>query len=330
MADADIKQLIQDNFGAAAHGYVIAPGFARGDDLQRLLELAHPQGDEQVLDIATGGGHTALAFAPYVREVVATDLTARMLEAAETYARAQGVPNVRFERADAEDLPFPDASFDIITTRIAPHHFPNPRRFVREVARVLRPGGRFLLDDNMAPEDSELDAFMNRSEKWRDPGHVRSYRVSEWCAWIEQAGLIIEAVEPLKFKKSDFMDWTARIHMPEAERDALEAWLLTAPPRCAAFFNIVVEDGRVRSLGRTYSIIVAQAPNVKRGVSSQKSGVRRQGCGIGDSRSAPSQQRVRLALLHPVHAPQCPSINRGNLINPCNLCALADVDVALP
>src|SRR5689334_25177692 len=117
MSDADIKQMIQDRFGAAAHGYVIAPGFARGDDLRRLVELAHLRGDEQVLDIATGGGHTALAFAPHVREVVATDLTTRMLEAAETYAREQGVTNVRFERADAEELPFADASFDIVMTR---------------------------------------------------------------------------------------------------------------------------------------------------------------------------------------------------------------------
>src|SRR5436190_1647078 len=118
MADDNIKQAIQDRFGAAAHGYVIAPGFARGDDLRRLVELAKLRGDEQVLDVATGGGHTALAFAPHVREVLATDLTAQMLEAAELYARDRGVTNVRFERADAEALPFPDASFDIIMTRI--------------------------------------------------------------------------------------------------------------------------------------------------------------------------------------------------------------------
>jgi SAM-dependent methyltransferase len=256
--DAAIKNLAQEQFGAAAQGYVTSAIHASGGDLQRLIELAQPRGDERVLDVATGGGHTALAFAPYVREVIASDLTPRMLEAAEAFIRGQGVANVRFERADAEDLPFEGASFDIVTARIAPHHFPNPQCFVQEVARVLRPGGLFLLDDNMAPEDSELDAFMNRFEKWRDPSHVRAHSVSEWSDWLAAAGLRVEQVDPLASKRYDFADWTARLKMPDAERDALEAWLLAAPPRCAEFFKITTEDGRVRSLAGYSAIIAAR------------------------------------------------------------------------
>ncbi len=258
MDDQTIKRRVQAQFGAAAQNYVTSPTHAHGDDLQRLVELAQLRGDERVLDVATGGGHTALAFAPHVREVVASDLTPGMLQAAEAFIRSQGVTNVRFERADAENLPFDDASFDVVTVRIAPHHFPNPQRFVHEVARVLRGGGRFLLDDNMAPEDPELDAFANRFERWRDPSHVRAYTVSEWCAWITQAGMRVEHLAPLSHKRYDFADWTARMHMPAAERAALEAWLIAAPPRCAEFFQIVVEGGHVRSLSGTFAIIVAR------------------------------------------------------------------------
>ncbi len=197
MDDRAIKNLVQEQFGAAAQGYVASAGHARGGDLARLVELARPRGDERMLDIATGGGHTALAFAPHVREVVASDLTPRMLAAAEAFIRGQGVTNVLFEPADAEELPFADTSFDIVTARIAPHHFPNPRRFVHQAARVLRPGGLFLLDDNMAPEDAELDAFMNRFEQWRDPSHVRAYTVGEWRGWMADAGLTVEHVDPL-------------------------------------------------------------------------------------------------------------------------------------
>ena len=258
MDDDLIKERVQAQFGAAAQSYVTAFSFARGDDLQRLVELARLRGDERVLDIATGGGHTALAFAPHVREVVASDLTPRMLEAAEAFIRGQGVTTVSFERADAEALPFADASFDVVTSRIAPHHFPNPQRFVREVARVLRPGGRFLLDDNMAPEDPELDAFMNRFEQWRDPSHVRAYTIGEWRGWMEQAGLKVEQIEPLSRKRYSFAEWAERMRMPPAERDALEAWLMAAPPRCAAFFEIVVADGHVAALSGTFGIIVAR------------------------------------------------------------------------
>jgi hypothetical protein len=101
-------------------------------------------------------------------------------------------------------------------------------------------------------------AFANRFERWRDPSHVRAYTVSEWCAWITQAGLRIEHLEPLSHKRYDFADWTARMPMPDAERAALEAWLIAAPPRCAEFFQIAVEGGHVRSLSGTFAILVAR------------------------------------------------------------------------
>jgi len=258
MEDQTIKDRVQAQFSAAAQSYVTSATHARGDDLQRLVELAQLRGDEHVLDIATGGGHTALAFAPHVRTVVASDLTPQMLVAAEVFIRDQGVTNVSFERADAEALPFADASFDIVTARIAPHHFPNPQRFVSEVARVLRPGGRFLLDDNMAPEDAELDAFMNRFEQWRDPSHVRAHTISQWRSWMEQAGLVVEHVEPLSLKRYNFAEWAARMRMPQAERDALESWLMAAPPRCAAFFAIDLAAGHVVALSGAFGIIVAR------------------------------------------------------------------------
>ncbi|GAB4209296.1 MAG: class I SAM-dependent methyltransferase [Roseiflexaceae bacterium] len=258
MDDASIKARVQSQFGAAAQSYVTSAGHAHGDDLRRVVELARPQPADRALDIATGGGHTALALAPHVAEVVATDLTPQMLAAAEAFVRGQGVANVSFELADAEALPFPDAAFDLVTTRIAPHHFANPQRYLAEVVRVLRPGGRFVLDDNVAPEDPELDAFFNRFEQWRDPSHVRAYRVSEWAAWMQQAGLTVEQVEPLSHKRYDFAGWTARMRMPAQERDALEAWLLAAPEHCRSFFGVTIADGRVQSLCGTFTLIAAR------------------------------------------------------------------------
>src|SRR5215211_6295951 len=245
MESDSIKQLVQDQFGATAQSYVTSQSHAHGADLQRMIELARPRGHEQMLDIATGGGHTVLAFAPHVRVVVATDLTAKMLAAAEVFVRGQGMSNLRFEYADAEALPFAGASFDIVTTRIAPHHFPDPQQYVREVARVLRPGGRFVLDDNMAPDDAELAEFMNRFEQWRDPSHVRAHSVGEWRAWIEAAGMTVEHADPLQRKRYDFPSWSERMHMPAAERAALEAWLIAAPARCCEFFAVVAANVRV-------------------------------------------------------------------------------------
>jgi ubiquinone/menaquinone biosynthesis C-methylase UbiE len=253
----DIKDRVRTGFGAVAENYVRSEAHARGEDLRRMVELARLRGDERVLDVATGGGHTALAFAPHAREVVASDLTPQMLEAAASYVRDRGAANVSFVHADAEALPFADASFDVVTCRIAPHHFPDARRFVGEVARVLVPGGRFLLDDNVAPEEPQLDEFMNRFERWRDPGHVRARTLGEWRAWIEESGMQIEHAETAR-KPYVFEEWTARIGMPEGEREALSAWLAAAPPECREFFEISVEDGRVVALSGLFAIVVSR------------------------------------------------------------------------
>jgi ubiquinone/menaquinone biosynthesis C-methylase UbiE len=260
------KQQIVDNaraqFSATAEQYVRSPRHAAGDDLARLVELAAPRGDERVLDVATGAGHTALAFAPHVASVVASDLTPRMLELAGQLAAERGVTNVTFVLAQAEALPFEAGSIDIVTCRVAPHHFADPQAFVNEVARVLAPGGRFLLDDQMAPEDPELDEFVNAFERWRDPSHVRAYTPSEWRRWIDAAGMRIEHVESIERDSYEFADWTQRSKMPQSEREALERWLIAAPARCAEFYRIKIEDGHVQSLRACFSVIVAVRPEV--------------------------------------------------------------------
>ncbi len=168
------KSRVQEYFAQTAAGYVASFSHRTGSDLRRLIELGEWQPDQVALDVATGGGHTALAVASHVARVMVTDLTPRMLEKAREFLLAQGVTNAQFQVADAELLSFADGSFDRVTCRIAPHHFPNMALAVREAARVLKPGGLFLLIDCMAPDDPELDAFDNTVEKWRDQSHGRS------------------------------------------------------------------------------------------------------------------------------------------------------------
>jgi ubiquinone/menaquinone biosynthesis C-methylase UbiE len=205
----DTQSLSQQRFGAFAQRYVTSQGHAQGADLDRLVAIAAPQPDWVVLDVATGGGHTALRFAPHVRHVVATDLTRQMLEAAQTHIAAQGIANVSYELADAADLPFDDGQFDAVTCRIAPHHFAEPTRFVREATRVLVPGGLLLVQDHVLPDDEEIARYIDAFERLRDPSHVRAYSEGEWATIYQVAGLQVEQVEQVT-KRHAFLSWAER------------------------------------------------------------------------------------------------------------------------
>ena len=167
-------------FGRTAEAYIGSVVHAKGEELALMVELAAPLEGRQVLDIATGAGHTALAFARAGAEVIASDLTPEMLAVAESFISAQlPLPGqVSFREAGAEALPFADDRFDVVTCRIAAHHFADPVAFVQEVARVLRPGGLFLLVDNVAPQDPVLAEAMTRIDRERDPSHVEAYTVA--------------------------------------------------------------------------------------------------------------------------------------------------------
>lgn len=254
---AAIKALVQAQFAPAAQAYVTSATHAAGADLARLVELAAPAAPELALDVATGGGHTALALAPIVRHMIASDLTLAMLEAAREHLTARGAANVSYLRAEAEHLPFAPASLDLITCRVAAHHFADVRAFVQSSAAALRPGGQLLISDHIGLEDPELDQFMDRFERWRDPSHVRAYSYAEWRAFCAEAGLSVVHTEDDQREPYEFASWTARLRMPEPERDALERWLLAAEPRFRERFEVVESDGRVSSLRGTFGIIVA-------------------------------------------------------------------------
>lgn len=241
------KQRVQDQFGASAAAYVASRTRAAGDDLAQLVAWAEGAETKVALDVATGGGHTALALAPRYGRVVASDLTPRMLASAAALGRERGLTNVAFVRADAEALPFAGAAFDAVSCRIAPHHFGDVARFVAEVARVLAPGGIFLLEDSAAPDDPALDAFLNRAEALRDATHVRSLSAGGWRDLLARAGLAIED-EVILPKTHPFADWVARARTPDPRRDELTAWFRDAPPAARDAFAITTDaDGRVLS-----------------------------------------------------------------------------------
>jgi ubiquinone/menaquinone biosynthesis C-methylase UbiE len=242
----DIKKQVQQQFGKHAAHYVTSEIHAKGSDLAALLSISNASKDDTVLDIATGGGHVANAFAPLAGQVTALDLTQNMLEKAEGFIQQNGHSNVRFVQGDAESLPFESNFFTIVTCRIAPHHFPNISSFISESYRVLKEGGTFLLIDNTAPEHSDFDLFYNTVEKKRDYSHNRAFKKSEWISYLEKAGFQIQQL--ITFPKTfQFASWCDRMSLPEKEKKELEQYMMNASKETQRHFHVTAQDNHVIS-----------------------------------------------------------------------------------
>jgi len=248
---------VQAQFGGSAAAYVASAGHAAGEDLDRLLAWGAARRRDRVLDLATGGGHTALLFGGIARRVVALDLTEPMLRAAREHVRTRAAANVVFVAGDASSLPFTDGSFDVVTCRTAAHHFADVAAAVRQIQRVLRPGGALLLQDILGHDDSEASAFMSEVERRRDPSHVRSYRAAEWKAFLRAAGLtVMEDVVIRKIREWD--EWTGRMRMTPEARSQLEAFVRGAPERCRAAFDFKLTAERVESFNDRQILLRAE------------------------------------------------------------------------
>ncbi|MBW4496751.1 MAG: methyltransferase domain-containing protein [Oscillatoria princeps RMCB-10] len=237
------SETVREQFDRAAAAYAASPIFAKGHDLALMVQTGSPAPDMTVLDVGCGAGHTAFAFAPHVREVTGIDLSPGMRAVATQQAAARGIANVRFQEAGATQLPFADSQFDIVTCRYVAHHFPDLTPALKEIVRVLKPGGQFLVTDIISPDDGALALFIDRIEILRDPSHRHDWTIFEWQAAGESAGMPLAAIAEWKVPV-DFADWTARQQTPPAAVAKLEALLDSAPPAAQSAFSIVSSPAR--------------------------------------------------------------------------------------
>ncbi len=253
---ADANDLIQQQFGAHAKDYVTSSVHAQGQSLARLLELTQPQRDWRVLDVSTGAGHTALTFAPRVARVVACDLTPQMLDAARQLAEERGMTNIEFKPADAQALPFDDNTFDLVTNRLALHHFADARQAIAEMARVCKRGGIVVLDDNVVPPDKVTAGYINHFEKLRDPSHNWAFPTARLETYFADVQLVVERRDTLK-KEMEFEPWADRMGASAETQAQLRQLLLDAPDAAREFWSPRV-DGEKVFFALTEAIIIGR------------------------------------------------------------------------
>jgi len=248
----DDTELVRSQFGASAPAYATSDVHAKGESLTRILQLAAPQHFWRILDVATGAGHMAAAFAPHVAQVVASDITDEMLSEASKLAADKKLANMSTAKAEAGALPFEDASFDLVCCRLAAHHFPDLGRFVAEVRRVLKDDGRFALVDNVAPDAQQLpgaspseikdaDAAYNAFEKLRDPSHALAPPPETWIRLLEGSGFRVVAKEQFG-KELDFPSWVTRMRCAPDTIIELRRILTSGPQHLRSFLQPRIDE----------------------------------------------------------------------------------------
>jgi ubiquinone/menaquinone biosynthesis C-methylase UbiE len=185
------KQKIREAFTKQARAYALNATIHDPGRLQRLVDAVAPDPDSRVLEIATGPGYVAMAFAEHCREVIGVDLTEAPLALAEETRRARGLNNVSFRLADADQLPFREGEFDVVVCRLAFHHFEVPELALREMTRVSRDDGVVAIEDLTVSEHPLRAEYQNTFERLRDPSHVRARPMSELLAMFTSSGLEI-------------------------------------------------------------------------------------------------------------------------------------------
>ena len=238
---ASIKAAVERQFSQVAEHYRTSAVHAAGEDLARLVEAAALSGQETVLDAGSGAGHTALAVAPYAARVTSVDLSASMLAQGRRLALDRGLGNVHFEVGDVEALTFADGSFDVVTSRYSAHHWPHPQVALREIHRVLRRGGRFVLSDVVSYDDFTADTHLQAIELLRDPSHVRDHTAAQWLALLAERGFAAQVIYTWGVRLQ-FDTWVERMATPAPAVAMLRTLLANAPAEVRARLQVEEDD----------------------------------------------------------------------------------------
>lgn len=238
---SDHQHIVRQEYDSRADAYLRSSVHAEGADLQLIAEYLGRQPDAAVLDMGCGGGHVSFRLAPTVTRVVACDLAPKMLDTVAVEAIRRGLSNITTRREAAETLSFPDAAFDAVATRFSAHHWRHMDAGIRQLHRVLKPGGRAAFADTLAPADPLCDTWLQSIELLRDVSHVRNASLGEWTSRLDAAGFVIENIVTARLPLA-FDAWIARTQPPAAHVAAIRSLQATASAEVKTHFALA-DDG---------------------------------------------------------------------------------------
>ncbi|MGH9405974.1 MAG: class I SAM-dependent methyltransferase [Terriglobia bacterium] len=274
------KTLVQKQFTKTCDAFSQFAVRDSADVVAERVVFANPQADDIALDVACGPGAIVLALAPRVRLGRGIDLTHAMLVRAARLQAELQIVNAAFDEGDAEQLPYPDHSFTLVSCQFAFHHMPRPSAVLREMLRVARPEARLLLVDSISPESDEKGELFNRIEIIRDPSHTSTLRWTDFLKLFESLHLEIVR-QGLKRRARSFNDWMLRAGLePSALRYAEARRLIeSSAVGDGAGFSPQIEGGELTIFHHEGMFLLRR--RVEAGLTAEKGPGRDDGAGGG-------------------------------------------------
>ena len=183
--------------------------FSKEEYLRYTNSCINPQSADSVLEVASGTCACGRSIAPFVRNVTCLDVTEAMLNVGKSKAEEENINNMIFVKGCAENLPFLDNSFDIVISRLAFHHFSDVKVPFKEMVRVLKKGGKFVLIDMEATEE-KLRIIEDEIETLRDPSHIKNLSKREILELYNKNSLNVTKMESTNISVSleNWMNFT--------------------------------------------------------------------------------------------------------------------------
>jgi ubiquinone/menaquinone biosynthesis C-methylase UbiE len=252
---------VRDEFTRQAETFSASAAITDAALTQRFVTALGEAAQGAVLDVACGPGILSAAIAKTAREVVAFDLTPEMLKKAKQRCGEAGLTNVAFREGNATELPFADAAFDAVVTRLSVHHFDDPQRVMSEIFRVLKPGGSFVLADVISSEVPAESELQNAIEILRDPSHVRMLPGSELLSLVTGVAFAVESQTSWD-KPREFEEWMGIVN--DASRVPPLRAVVRALARSGASAGIGLSlDGEKIGFFHRWNLIAARKPALR-------------------------------------------------------------------
>ncbi|MGA1847399.1 class I SAM-dependent methyltransferase [Deferribacter abyssi] len=233
-------------FDNVANNYFVSSDHRKGEDLDFCTHYFKNYHFKNSLDIATGAGHFTKPFSASMK--IATDISFNMLKTAK-----EKVYLSHLVQCVAKSLPFKEKSFDIVTCRIALHHFKKPKLFFDEVYRILIEKGFFVLIDSIVDED---DSYLNVIEYIRDNSHRRSFTILEIIEFTFNKFRLLTF--HTIFKKHNFIEWATRLNQDSTTVEKIEKAFLNLPEKIKEELNLEIHKNKVMSYTDKKGIFIFQ------------------------------------------------------------------------